>query len=192
MQRKIILASTSPRRKEILAKTRLVFEVQASEYREDMTLKMAPEKLAEYLSRGKADSIVSKNPDAIIISADTFIVYNNKKLGKPKDKEDAKKMLSMLNGKQHCIITGVTIIDTKNGKSLSFHETTKVFMKKLTLAAIENYIATGEALDKAGAYGLQQLGAVLIKKIDGDFFNAAGLPLSKLAEKLKLFFVEIL
>lgn len=83
-------------------------------------------------------------------------------------------------------------IDTKNEKLVSFHEKTKVFIKKLTPAIIKNYIATGEPLDKAGAYGLQQLGAVLIEKIDGDFFNAAGLPLSKLAEKLKLFSVQIL
>ena len=132
MQRKIILASTSPRRKEILAKTGLVFEIQASDYHEDMTLKMSPEKLVEYLSKGKAEAVALKNSNAIVIAADTFVAYKNKKLGKPKDKREAKKMLTMLSGKQNNIISGVTIIDTHSGKSLSFHEITKVFMKKMS------------------------------------------------------------
>ncbi|OGZ67869.1 MAG: septum formation protein Maf [Candidatus Staskawiczbacteria bacterium RIFCSPHIGHO2_02_FULL_34_9] len=191
MQRKIILASTSPRRKEILAKTGLVFEIQASDYHEDMTLKMSPEKLVEYLSKGKAEAVALKNSNAIVIAADTFVAYKNKKLGKPKDKREAKKMLTMLSGKQNNIISGVTIIDTHSGKSLSFHEITKVFMKKMSADEIENYIATGEPLDKAGAYALQERGSIFIKKIDGDFFNAMGLPLNKLVEKLKMFSVEL-
>ncbi len=192
MQRKIILASTSPRRKEILAKTGLVFEVQASDYQEDMTLKMSPEKLVEYLSRGKAENVALRNPNAIIIAADTFVVFNNKKLGKPKNRDEAKKMLMMLSGKQNNIISGVTVIDTKSGKIVSFHETTKVFMKKISPEEIENYIATGEPLDKAGAYALQELGSIFIKKIDGDFFNAMGLPLNKLVEKLRVFGIKVL
>src|SRR3989338_5588177 len=191
MQRKIILASTSPRRKEILAKTGLVFEIQASDYHEDMTLKMSPEKLVEYLSKGKAEAVALKNSNAIVIAADTFVAYKNKKLGKPKDKREAKKMLTMLSCKQNNIISGVTIIDTHSGKSLSFHEITKVFMKKMSADEIENYIATGEPLDKAGAYALQERGSIFIKKIDGDFFNAMGLPLNKLVEKLKMFSVEL-
>lgn len=192
MNRKIILASTSPRRKEILAKTGLIFEVQESGYQENMNLKMSPEKLAEYLSREKAKAVAMKNPnDVIIIAADTFVVYKNKKLGKPKDKADARKMLVMLSGKQHNVISGVTIIDTNSGRLLSFHEITKVFMKKLSPTAIDNYIATGEPLDKAGGYALQERGAIFIKKIDGDFFNVIGIPLGKLVEKLKLFSIEI-
>ncbi len=192
MNRKIVLASTSPRRKEILARTGLVFQIQASDYREDMNLKMSPEKLVEYLSQGKAESVALKNPNTIIIAADTIVVYKNKKLGKPKNKKDAEKMLTMLSGTKHDIISGVTIIDTKNGKSLSFHDKTVVYMKKFTSSTIKKYIETGEPLDKAGSYAIQGIGAVLIEKIEGDFFGAEGLPISKLADKLKLFSAEVL
>ncbi|MDD5639287.1 MAG: Maf family protein [Candidatus Pacebacteria bacterium] len=192
LSRRIILASTSPRRKEILDKTMLLFEIQESFYEEDMTLKMSPEKLAEYLSLGKAKSVADKNPDAIIISADTFVVYDNKCLGKPKTKLLAKKMLTMLSGKKHEIITGVTIIDTSNNHTISFHGTTKIFMKKLSPQIINSYIKTGEPLDKAGGYALQEIGAILIEKIDGDFFNAMGLPINRLTEELKAFGIKIL
>ena len=155
MARKIILAPTFPRRKEILEETGLVFGVQASDYQEEMTLKMSPEKLAEYLSMGKAETIALKNPDAIIIAGDTFVVYKNKKLGSQEANGYAKKMLKMLTGTKHSIISGVAVIDTKNGKSLSFHDETIVFMKKLSLTTTEKYIETGEPLDKAGAYAIQ-------------------------------------
>ena len=192
MQRKIILASTSQRRKEILAKTGLSFSIQTSGYQENMGMRMPPEKLVKYLSREKAEAVAVNNPNAIIIAADTLVVFGNKKLGKPKNKKEAKEMLAMLQGKQNKIISGVTIIDTKNGKIASFHQTTKVFMKKMSDAQIENYVKTGEPMDKAGAYALQDTGAIFIKKIEGDFFNAMGLPLSLLVEKLKIFNVEII
>jgi septum formation protein len=101
-------------------------------------------------------------------------------------------MLNMLNGKENDIITGVTIIDTSNNNIVSFHEKTKVFMKKLSPETIESYIKTGEPLERAGGYSLQELGAILIEKIDGDFFNAMGLPLGRLAEELKNFGITIL
>ena len=190
--KKIILASSSPRRKEILLKTGLSFEIQESNYEEDMSLPMSPEDLSEYLSLGKAKSVADKNSDAIVIAADTFIVYEDKCLGKPKTKLLAREMLNMLNGKENNIITGVTIIDTTNNHIVSFHEITKVFMKQMSSETIEAYIDTGEPLERAGGYSLQEKGAILVEKIDGDFFNAMGLPLNRLAEELKDFGINIL
>lgn len=190
--KKIILASSSPRRKEILLKTGLPFEIQESNYEENMNLPMSPENLSEHLSLGKAKSVANKNSNAIIIAADTFVVYDNKCLGKPKTELLAKEMLNMLNGKENNIITGVTIIDTTNDYIVSFHETTKVFMKHMSLETIEAYINTGEPLERAGGYSLQEMGAILVEKIDGDFFNAMGLPLNRLSEELKDFGINIL
>jgi septum formation protein len=190
--KKIILASTSPRRKEILGKLNIPFEVQESNYEEDMTLQMPPEKLAEYLSAGKARAVAEKNTDAIVIAADTFVVYNDQRLGKPGTPERAKEMLKLLSGKVHEVITGVTMIDTDSGKLVSFHETTKVFMDELSPETIDAYIKTGEPLDKGGAYALQEKGALLVKKIDGDFFNVMGLPLRRLCQELKFFGIIIL
>ena len=188
--RKIILASSSPRRKEIFAKLRLPFEVQHSEYEEDMSLPMTPIELVEYLSLGKAESVAAKNPDAIVIAADTFVVFENKFIGKPKSESEAKEMLKMLSGKENDIITGVTIIDSQTKKQVSFHGISKVFIQELSDEIIDSYIKTGDPMDKAGAYTIQELGAVLIKKIEGDFFNVVGLPLKRLAEELKNFGIE--
>jgi septum formation protein len=190
--KKIILASTSPRRKEILSKSRLSFETQAPDYEEDMTLDMAPTNLVEFLSLGKAKAVAEKNDSAIIIAADTFVVYQDHRLGKPKTPERAKEMLEMLSGQAHELITGVTIIDTETGAVRTFHETVKVYMSKLSSEIIDAYIGTGEPLDKAGAYALQETGALLIEKIEGDFFSAMGLPLKRLAEELKGFGVNAL
>lgn len=190
--KKIILASTSPRRKEILSKLGLPFEVQESNYEEDMTLDMSPEKLVEYLSVGKAKAVAEKNQNAIVIAADTIVVYKHHILGKPITPERAKEMLEMLSGKQHEIMTGVTIIDTNSGKSRTFHDTIKTFMVNFSPELIDWYIKTGEPLDKAGAYALQEKGALLIEKIDGDLFGAIGLPLRRLVDELKDFGVNVI
>ncbi len=190
--KKIILASASPRRKEVLSKLKLPFEVQEGSYEEDLALDMLPGQLAEFLSAGKAKAVAEKNQNAVIIAADTFIVFEHHRLGKPKTPERAKEMLEMLSGKQHEIVTGVTIIDTETNKVRSFNEATKVFMARLSPETIDAYIRTGEPLDKAGAYALQEIGALLIEKIEGDFFNAMGLPLRRLASELKAFGVKIL
>lgn len=190
--KKIILASTSPRRKEIFSKIKIPFEVQESSYEENMALDMPPEKLAEYLSMGKAKAIAEKNKNAIVIAADTFIAFNDKRLGKPGTPERAKEMLQMLSGKEHDIVTGVAIIDTDTGKSRSFHETIKVFVKNLSPEIIDAYVKTGEPLDKAGAYAMQEIGALLIEKIEGDFLGAMGLPLRRLTEELEDFGIKVL
>jgi len=166
--------------------------VQASSYEEEMNLDMSPIELSEHLSFEKAKAVAEKNQDVIVIAADSFVVCDNKYLGKPKTEKEAKEMLKMLSGKEHKIVTGVSIIDSKDNRSVSFHETIKVFMKKLSPETIDRYIETGEPSDKAGAYAIQGIGAVLIEKIEGDFFAAMGLPLSRLSEELKSFGINIL
>jgi len=188
----IILASASPRRKEILGKTGLKFKVDASDYEEEINYSLRPHELARFLSREKAKAIVNKYTNALIIAADTFIVFKGKILGKPHTEEEAKRMLKMLNNRTHSVITGFTIIDTDDNKKLSGSVETKVYFKKLTIKEIESYIKSKEPLDKAGAYAIQGLGAVIVKRIKGDYFNVMGLPLSTLMETLKKFGIYVL
>jgi septum formation protein len=190
--RAIILASTSPRRRELLAKTGLSFMVEAPiGYEEDMTLKMKPLQLAKALSRGKAETVAKNHKDAIVIGADTFVALHDEVLGKPHTPEKAKLMLQKVSGKSHLVITGFTIIDTKTGKSISRAIASKVYFKKMSEKEIDGYIRTGEPLDKAAGYALQERGSVFIRKIEGDFLGVVGLPIYPLVEELKKFGVEI-
>ena len=191
-KRKIVLASASPRRKEILKITGLKFSVDSGDYEEDMDLALKPHQLAKFLSSEKAETIAVRYTNALIIAADTFIVFKGRLLGKPHTEGEAGRMLTLLNGKAHSVITGFTIIDTKTGKKLSRSVETRVYFKKMTALEIEAYVKTGEPLDKAGAYAIQGLGAVIIKKIEGDYFNVMGLPLFHLTEALKKFGVSVL
>lgn len=190
--RKIVLASASPRRKEILKLTGLKFIVCKSDYEEDLSLSLPPRKLARFLSLKKAEAVAHKYRNSIIIAADTFIVFQSEILGKPLNERAAVKMLSLLNGKSHSVITGFTIIDTFNNKILSRAVVTKVHFKKLSKQEITAYVESKEPLGKAGAYAIQGLGSIFIDKIDGDFFNVMGLPLSALTQGLKEFGVYIL
>jgi septum formation protein len=191
-KRRIILASASPRRKEILELTGLKFSVDASDYEEDMDLGLKPHELARFLSAEKAGTIAVKYKNALVIAADTFIVFKGHLMGKPHSREEARRMLILLNGKAHSVITGFTIIDTNTRKKLSRSVETKVYFRKMTVSEIETYIKTGEPLDKAGAYAIQGLGAVIVKKIEGDYLNVVGLPLVSLTEALKKFRVFVL
>lgn len=190
--KKIVLASASPRRKEILDITGLKFSVYAGDYEEDLTLSMSPRKLARFLSYKKAESVAYKYRNAIIIAADTFIVFKDRLLGKPRTAKEAGEMLRMLNGKAHSVITGFTIMDTGSGKTLSRSVETDVYFHRLSRKEISAYVRSKEPLDKAGAYAVQGLGAVFIKKIEGDFFNVMGLPLFALTQGLKKFGVNVL
>ena len=190
--KKISLASTSPRRQEILSNSGLKFTAVASNYKEDMNLKLTPLALAKFLSKNKALAIIGHYPNHIIIGADTFVVLNNKLLGKPHTANKAKKMLKMISGKSLSIITGFTIIDTPSNKSVSRAVETRVSIKKLTDKEITAYVKTREPLDKAGAFAIQGRGAMLIKKISGDYFNAVGLPLFGLLQELKKFGIRAL
>ena len=189
--KKIILASTSPRRKELLKQINLKFETDQSDYKEEMDLKMKPHNLVKYLSIKKAESVAKKHKNAIIIAADTIVVFKNQIIGKPHTTNRARQMLKMFSGKSHLVITGYTIIDTGNNKKLSASVESKVYLRKFDSSEIESYVKSQEPLDKAGGYGIQGLGALLIKKIEGDYYNIVGLPLCSLVESLKKFGVKV-
>lgn len=189
--RKIILASASPRRKALLKQIGLNFEVVVSDIDEKIDKNLKPDKLAENLSLQKAEDVAKKYKDAIIIAADTFVVLDNEILGKPGTAKKAREMLKKLSGKVHSVITGFTIIDTKSGKTVTKSVKSKVFMKKLTKEEIDAYVNTGEPLDKAGAYAVQERGGLFVKKIEGDFFNVVGLPIFAVTKALKKFGVKI-
>lgn len=190
--KQIILASTSPRRKELMGKLGIPFVVKPSEYEENMKLKIPPKKLAKFLSLGKAKALAITNPNSIIIGADTFVVLGQKLLGKPHNEAEAKAMLKKINGKTLSIITGLSVLDSDTGRVVSQSTETKVFIKKLSKTEIENYVKTGEPLDKAGAFAIQGIGSLIVKKISGDYLGAIGLPLGVLAEELKKFGVTVL
>lgn len=187
----IILASASPRRREILEKTGLAFRVDAGAYEEDMRSGVSPRALARLLSFEKAKAVGGKYKNALIIGADTFIVFRKKILGKPHTEGEARRMLTALNGRTHSVITGFTIMDTRTNKKISRTLETKVFFKKLEKKEIESYIRTGEPMDKAGAYAIQGLGGALVRKIEGDYFNVVGLPLRELVKALKKFGIHV-
>lgn len=190
--KKIVLASASPRRKEILSITGLPFFVDPSGYEEELDHTVNPHDLAKDLSQGKALNIAGKYRNALIIAADTFIVFNGRLLGKPHTRAEAQKMLILLNGRSHSVITGYTVLDTSTGKKITRSVETTVWFKKMSRAQIDAYVKTGEPLDKAGAYAIQGLGAMIVKKIEGDYMNVVGLPLSDLAESLKKFGIKVL
>jgi septum formation protein len=189
--RRIILASSSPRRKELLEQIHLEFEIEASDYPENRDLKLAPVTLVRFLSREKARAVAPKYPNSIVIAADTIGVIDGHIIGKPESVADAGRMLRQLSGKTHIVITGFTVLDTSNGRELTRTVKTEVTFRKLTKTEIEAYLATGEGLDKAGAYAVQGRGAVFVKEIRGDYYNVVGLPLSALAQALKKFGVDV-
>ena len=191
-QRMIILASASPRRKELLSLIGLKFRVDVSDYEEDLGLELKPHELAKYLSLEKARAVAHKYKDAVIIAADTFIVFRGKLLGKPHTEKEAMRMLTMLNGKLHSVITGYTVLDTLSGRKHSAAIETKVWFRKMTDEELRAYVKTGEPLDKAGAYAIQGIGSLIIKKIEGDYFNVIGLPVASLAVTLKRFGINVL
>jgi len=188
----IILASASPRRKELLEKIGLRFEVEPSNYEEDMLSALEPHELAQKISLEKAKVVASKHKNAIVIAADTFTIFGGQILGKPHTEKEARKMLETISGKSHSVITGFSIIDTGTSKTLSKSVETKIYIRKLTLAEVDAYVKSKEPLDKAGAYAIQGLGSVFVEKIEGDYFNVIGLPLSAFTEALKEFGINIL
>ena len=190
--KRIILASASPRRKELLEKIGLKFEVDASNCVEEVDPALEPDELTRRISLTKAKSVAPRYKDALIIAADTIGVIGKKLLGKPHTADEARKMLAQISGKSHEVITGFTVLDTTTNKVFSGTVNTKVYIKKLTTQEIDAYVQTGEPLDKAGAYGIQGLGAVIVEKIEGDYYNVVGLPLSALAEVLKEFGINVL
>ncbi len=184
---RMILASASPRRRELLSQIGIEHEVIPSN-KDEILPKMHPAKAAEALSRGKALDVAKDIDDkAVIIGADTVVAYAGEILGKPKNEEDAFRMLNMLQGEEHEVYTGVTFVVKENGREYieSFCESTKVMMYPASEEEIWAYIATGEPMDKAGAYGIQGRAAAFVKKIEGDYNNVVGLPIARLYQILK-------
>lgn len=187
--KKIILASASPRRQEILKNLGIEFEIlvsDADEGRIDKNAVPAPmyvQELALLKATAVLDKLKSRN--AIIISADTIVYLDGKILGKPQNEEDAKEMLALLSGKCHSVFTGICVMDARTMKSVCAKEETKVYFKELSKERIEDYVSTKEPLDKAGAYAVQGLGGMLVEKTEGDFLNVIGLPANKLCEILE-------
>lgn len=185
----IILASASPRRKELLSMLCPNFRVEVSTAEEITDPALSPAYNVSQLSLLKAQNVSSRllsaGKDAIVIGADTVVCHRGKILGKPKDKDDAFSMLTALADEEHSVITGVTVMHNTRAKSETFFEETKVRFYPLTENEIRVYINGGEPMDKAGAYGIQGQGALFVKGITGDFYNVVGLPVAKLARVLK-------
>lgn len=188
----IILASASPRRKDLLKQIGINFEIDPSNYQEEKNLNLEPHELAKYLSLQKAKDVALRHKNSIIIAADTFVVFEGKIIGKPDSKEEARERLKEMNGKPHSVITGFTIIDTETNKMVSKSVKTKVYFKNITPEEIDSYVASKEPMDKAGGYAIQGLGGILIDKIEGDYYNVVGLPLAVLVEELKNFGIKVL
>ncbi len=183
MRKKIILASASPRRKELLSQIGVTFEIVKAEGEEHITSSV-PTEVVKELSMQKAREVAAKCDGSIIIGADTVVSIEGQILGKPKDKADAIRMLQLLQGKKHQVITGVTVLFQDGTKLLSFAEVTDVHLYPMTNAQIEHYIATGEPMDKAGAYGIQGRFAVYVRGIEGDYNNVVGLPVGRLYQEI--------
>lgn len=191
MKKKIILASTSPRRQELLKQIGLNFEIAPSKYEEDMSLNLSNQNLAKTLAYGKAKDVADKLKNGVVIGSDTFVVFQGKRIGKPKNKKDAENILKNISGKKLVIYSGIAIIDKYKNREIKDCEITKVKIKKLSTKEIKDYIATGEPLDKAGAFGIQGRGAIFIEKINGCYSNVVGLPLYKLYINLQKLGVTI-
>ena len=195
---KIILASSSPRRRELMAQAGFAFEVLVSEADETIETE-TPGEMVEVLSERKAAAVAEEikrqgftEASVLLVGADTMVAIDGKKLGKPKDEKGAEEMLEELSGRTHQVYTGVTLIrlrKAENGsilqESRTFSEGTDVSFYPLTKEEIRSYIATGEPMDKAGAYGIQGKAAVFVKEIKGDYNNVVGLPIARLYQELK-------
>ena len=178
----IILASASPRRKEILELADLKFDVMPSDAQE-ITTKTAPNEVVMELASIKAKDIYEKSEkQSMIVGADTVVAYQGQILGKPTDKADAKRMLTMLSGQTHEVYTGVCVIE--DGKTKTFYEETKVTFYEISDEQIDRYIKTGEPMDKAGSYGIQGKAAVFIKGIEGDYYNVVGFPIARFLQEI--------
>ncbi|MDR1773974.1 MAG: Maf family protein [Clostridioides sp.] len=182
---KIILASASPRRREILHRYHLDFQVIKADIDESMLEQESPIDLVKRLSFEKGMFVAKKNNNDLVISADTIVVLNDKILGKPLNRLEAFEMISSLSNKKHKVITGFSLINLSNNKIINDFVVTEVKFKKLTDKNINDYLDTGEYVDKAGAYGIQGYGALLVESIEGDFFNIVGFPISKVSDLLR-------
>ncbi len=185
--KRLILASQSPRRIELLKKIIANFDIQASHVEETLDTN-DPITFVREISKRKATEIAEKINSGIIVGADSIVVSNGRILGKPQNKNEALEMLMLLSGRTHQVFTGFTIIETPAGEVFTDYEVTDVVFRKLTTWEIERYVQVAQPFDKAGAYGIQDESAIFVEKINGCFYNVMGLPLTKLYNSLKPFF----
>lgn len=179
----LVLASASPRRQELLHKAGISFEVQPANVPEDPLPAETAKDCAERLARDKALAIAKQRPNDAVLGADTVVVIDNQILGKPVDVADAQKMLSMLSGREHEVITGVCLV--AGGKTVLSSETTSVTMSEISPEEITLYVASGEPMDKAGAYAIQGIASRWIPRIEGDYSNVVGLPVALVYRMLR-------
>ncbi|MBQ4105786.1 MAG: septum formation inhibitor Maf [Clostridia bacterium] len=186
--KRIVLASASPRRRELIKLISDNVICVTSGEDENLPEGLAVSEIPEYLARLKASSVAREYPDDIVIGSDTVVILDGRLLSKPASEEDAFQKLSTLSGRTHQVITGCCIVH--GDKTLTFSETTEVEFLELSAQEINDYIATGEPMDKAGAYGIQGRGALFVKGIKGDYFNVVGLPVAGLKRQIEGFCKE--
>ncbi len=191
MTKPIVLASASPGRYEVLRRTGIPFTVDPSDCDESLDA-ATPEEHVMTLAMRKALAVASRHPDSIIIGADSVVELDGDILGKPGSSADARRMLGRLAGRSHRLLTGVAIVDSGSGKTYQGIEATLVHIRALTEEQLDDYVASGEPMGKAGSYELQGLGAAIIDRIEGDFANVVGLPIAHLARALEGFGVRML
>ena len=192
MDRDIILASKSPRRRELLRQIGIPCTVVPAHLDEHIRQGETPESYASRLALEKAREVGRLAGNGLIIAADTIVVLNDTILGKPSGPEEAEEMLARLSGTMHRVITGLAVVDAPTGRWAVRTAMTRVWFRDLSLEDIRAYVSSGEPLDKAGAYGIQERGALFVETIEGCYFNVVGLPLALLAEVLKEFNINIL
>lgn len=191
MKPAVILASNSPRRRELLEQLGISFSVDPADVDERVLRGEAPEAYAARVALDKARVAAGRAREGVVIAADTIVVVGDSILGKPADARDAGQMLAALSGREHRVITGLVVMDAASGRTAARTSITQVWFKDLSEREIADYVATGEPLDKAGAYGIQGRGALLVERIEGCFSNVVGLPLSLLVEMLRNFGVSL-
>ena len=183
-----VLASSSPRRSCLLRMLGLPFVQDVPRAEQPLPSRFVdPVAWTEGQALAKARDVAPRWPDSLIIGADTVVVVDQHLLGKPRHRDDAVRMLTMLSGRDHQVVTGVAVIDGRTGREVTAHSITRVWIRPLDMATIQGYVETLEPMDKAGAYGIQGKGAILVRRIEGCYFNVVGLPLSLLADLLARF-----
>lgn len=189
---KLVLASASPRREEILKNLNLKFTIVPAKIDESEFTSSDPIEMVENLSVKKAEAVASLVEDALVIAADTIVVLGDEILGKPGSQPAARQMLKQLSNQEHYVMTGVSVLNSQTGEIETAHEITKVKMMELSQQEIEEYVSTGEPMDKAGAYAIQGLGALFIEEIIGSHYSVVGLPVNQLFKILRKFNYGIL
>ncbi|MGG1515772.1 Maf family protein [Paenibacillus oryzisoli] len=196
MTNKLILASSSPRRQELIQSFGLPYIIRVSDADETVAQKMSPGQFVETLSLRKAatvrEMLTLEEKNGVIIGSDTIVVLNDEILGKPVDEQDAHRMLKALQGNTHQVYSGVACVDAATGRHVVSHSMTHVRMKPMADEQIYRYIATGEPRDKAGSYAIQGIGATIVSGIEGDYFTVVGLPLALLSDMLLEFEIAVL